>query len=128
MRRPIIKNMFREEHFTAGDRCELAEVLHPMRTALPYDSYSLSHAYVEAGGRTLPHRLIKASETYVILSGEAVIHIDEESVSLEAGSCAVVPPGAEQSIVNCGQKRLEFLCIVTPPWSAGDEEVFQAKA
>ena len=57
-----------------------------------------------------------------------MIHIDEESVSLEAGSCAVVPPGAEQSIVNRGQKRLEFLCIVTPPWSAGDEEVFQAKA
>lgn len=76
----------------------------------------------------MPHRLIKASETYVVLSGEAVIHIDGESVSLEAGSCAVVPPGAEQFIVNRGQKKLEFLCIVTPPWSAGDEEVFQAKA
>ncbi|MDO4560527.1 MAG: cupin domain-containing protein [bacterium] len=128
MDKVIVRNMLKEKHFTAGDRCELAEVLHPRNLALPYSSYSLAHAHIEAGGRTLPHRLVKSSETYVILSGKAVLHIDGESIVLEAGSCVAVPPGAEQFVVNGEEERLEFLCIVTPPWSAGDEEVFYTKA
>lgn len=53
---------------------------------------------------------------------------DGESIVLEAGSCVAVPAGAEQFVVNGEEERLEFLCIVTPPWSAGDEEVFHTKA
>lgn len=119
----IVKNIEMEKYFTAGDQCRLAEVFHPEKEPLPFDSYSLSHAYIDAFGRTLPHRLKNSSETYVVLSGEGMLFVDGESFALSADTCAVVPPGSVQYVENKGGAPLEFLCIVTPPWNADDEEI-----
>lgn len=117
------KNMYAEKHFTVCDLCSLAEVLHPDREELPYDSYSLSHAVLAAGGETLSHRLRSSSETYVILGGIGRLFIGGETVELKRGVCAVVPPAVLQHVKNDGETELEFLCLVTPPWRAEDEEI-----
>lgn len=117
----VVKNIYELKHFAAGDGCILAEAAHPLRDALPFGAYSLAHAYIEPCGRTVPHFLKTSAETYVVLSGTGILHAGGETAALRAGVCAAVPCGAEQYIVNDGDERLEFLCIVSPPWDAADE-------
>ena len=107
--------------FVAGDETLLREVLHPERdgAALPY---SLAHAALGPGKRSLPHRL-RGSEVYYFLRGRGKMHIDGESSDVRAAQVVYVPPGASQFVENTGDGELVFLCIVHPAWRAEDEEV-----
>lgn len=111
------------EHFTSGDGCDLAEVLHPANIKLPYDSFSVSHAKIYPNKKSLPHKLTKSTELYFIIDGAGKIFLDGEEEPLKRGRFVVIPPGTEQYVVNDGDAPLEFLCIVTPKWSAEDEEI-----
>ena len=107
--------------FVAGDETLLSEVLHPHRdqAALPY---SLAHAIISPGSRSLSHKL-RGSEVYYVLRGRGRIHIDGETGEVRAGQVVYVPPGATQFVENTGDEELAFLCIVAPAWRAEDEEV-----
>ncbi len=107
--------------FIAGDETTLREVLHPGRAgaAIPY---SLAHAALSPGRRSLSHRL-RGSEVYYILRGRGRIHVGGESSEVHEGNVVYVPPGATQFIENTGGEELAFLCIVDPAWRAEDEEV-----
>lgn len=120
-----VSRSYSEKHFTVCDGCQLAEIMHPYRLPLPFSSYSLSHATLAAGGKTLRHRLKTSSETYYILSGECAIFVGERKIKAERGTSVAVPAGAVQHVENNGGSELEFLCIVTPPWNAEDEEVLR---
>lgn len=119
----VVRDSRKIEHFTAGDTCSVAEVMHPVRKKLPFGSYSLAHATVAPHGRTAQHKLVKSSETYYILSGHAVLFVDGEEVELSAGRAVAIAPSAVQHIENESDEELEFLCIVTPPWSKDDEKI-----
>ncbi|MDQ5822701.1 MAG: cupin domain-containing protein [Chloroflexota bacterium] len=105
----------------AGDETLLREVLHPSLHGAPI-RYSLAHALLKPGGRSLPHRL-RGSEVYYILQGRGRIYIDGESSEVRAGQVIYVPPGATQFVENGDSSDLVFLCIVDPAWSADDEVV-----
>ncbi|MDQ3707139.1 MAG: cupin domain-containing protein [Chloroflexota bacterium] len=107
--------------FVAGDETLLREVLHPSVHGAPI-RYSIAHALLRPGGRSLPHRLV-GSEVYYILQGHGRIYIDDESSEVRAGQVVYVPPGATQFVENGGSSDLVFLCIVDPAWSAADEAV-----
>jgi mannose-6-phosphate isomerase-like protein (cupin superfamily) len=107
--------------FIAGDGTHLRELLHPDKAALVL-RYSLAHALVPPGEASQPHRL-KTSEVYYLLSGEGLMHIDQEAAPVRAGQAVYIPPGATQWIENTGPDNLTFLCIVDPAWRAEDEEV-----
>ena len=107
--------------FIAGDNCILREILHPDKDVLAL-RYSLAHAVVKPGDTTWIHRL-RTSEVYFILHGEGIMHIDDESAPVHAGSTVSIPPMARQSITNSGKTDLAFLCIVDPAWRKEDEEV-----
>jgi mannose-6-phosphate isomerase-like protein (cupin superfamily) len=107
--------------FVAGDETLLREVLHPSVHGAPI-RYSIAHALLNPGGRSLPHRL-RGSEVYYFLQGRGRIHIDGESSEVQAGQAVYVPPGATQFVENGGSNDLVFLCIVDPDWSADDEAV-----
>ncbi len=107
--------------FIAGDKTVLREVLHPDKMPVAV-RYSLAHATVLPGERSLPHRL-RTSEVYYILEGSGRMVIDGEEREVGPGSTVYIPPGAEQHISNTGAGDLKFLCIVDPAWRAEDEEV-----
>lgn len=109
--------------FQAGDNTWLREVLHPANDPLNL-SFSLAHAFLEVGESSLPHKLLSSSETYFILEGSGTIAIDGSLLSIGKGDTVYVEAGAVQFVQNVGNGRLAFLCIVSPPWSAKDEEVF----
>jgi mannose-6-phosphate isomerase-like protein (cupin superfamily) len=107
--------------FIAGDKTVLREVLHPDKMPVAV-RYSLAHAIVRPGEKSLPHRL-RTSEVYYVLEGSGVMVIDGEEREVGPGSTVYIPPGAEQHIRNTGAGDLKFLCIVDPAWRAEDEEV-----
>ena len=120
----MVKKITDSECFLAGDRSYLRELLHPKNDEVVVD-FSLAHAYVEVGEATLPHRLTESSETYFILEGNGEISIDGEIFSVEKYDTVYVRSGALQLVKNTGNSKLEFICIVSPPWSAATEEVGQ---
>jgi len=117
----FIRELRDSEEFIAGDNCALREIFNPDKDDLDL-RYSLAHAVVKPGDTTWEHRL-KTSEVYYILEGEGIMHINEESAPVRAGSTVYIPPMAKQCITNSGEKDLKFVCIVDPAWRKEDEEV-----
>jgi mannose-6-phosphate isomerase-like protein (cupin superfamily) len=117
----IIKSLENTSGFKAGDASFLKELLHPGKTPLDI-GYSLAHAEVGPGQKTLPHRL-KSAEVYYVLLGRGRMHVGSEQVDVEAGQAIYIPPGEVQFIENTGTMGLSFLCIVDPAWTPADEEI-----
>lgn len=109
--------------FIAGDKTIIQEFVHPKNDTVDV-SYSLAHAVVKVGEASEPHILKANSELYVILKGKGEIYIGEERAILRGGDTALVPKGVIQWIKNIGKTDLKFYVIVSPPWSAEEEEVF----
>ncbi len=122
----FVKHLRDCAEFIAGDGSVLREVFHPAKEQLKVN-YSLAYAKVLPGEKTLRHRLLKSGEVYYVIEGEGVMHIDSEQAHLTAGSSVYIPPQAVQYIENKSDKDLIFLCLVTPPWQAEDEEVLKKK-
>lgn len=119
----LIRDIKDTPSFTAGDRTHLGEILHPKNEPECKNRCSIAHAFLVPGEASLPHLLKTSSETYYVLSGEGVMHIDDESALVSAGQVVYIPPGAVQSLENTGKDDLVILAIVDPAWNAGDEEV-----
>lgn len=105
----------------AADRTRLCEVLHPERDGAPI-TYSIAHAILPPGQRSLPHALANR-EVYYILAGSGTMHIGDEAEPVVPGDAVFIPERAVQWIENTGETPLQFLCIVDPPWSEAAELV-----
>ena len=117
----MIRKITECPEFIAGDGSILRELLHPDKADIEL-RYSLAHAKVGIGKKTLPHKL-RTSEVYYILSGHGLMHINREERNVKAHCVIYIPPGSTQSIENTGKSELEFLCIVDPAWQKSDEIV-----
>ncbi len=114
----------RIHHMRVADNCLLAELFHPLRIGKDIQCrYSIAHAQVPVGVTTLPHRLIRSSEVYYILSGTGIMHIGDEHMEIGEGQLAYIPPGKVQWIENTGTRDLIFLAICDPLWREEDEVV-----
>jgi mannose-6-phosphate isomerase-like protein (cupin superfamily) len=110
--------------FVAGDGSLLREFLHPDKEPLAI-RYSLAHAIVPKGRRTVPHSL-RSCEVYYILSGRGRMHIDRQTHDVGPDCTVYIRPGATQWIENTGTSDLKFLCIVDPAWRKEDESIAQS--
>ena len=86
--------------------------------------FSLAEFTLKSGKKSLRHKL-KSSETYYILEGKGLLHVNEEDFEVERDDSVYVPPMSEQFIENVGTDDLRFLCIVDPAWKAEDEVVLE---
>jgi len=118
-----IKQLDNIQEIIAGDKCYLKEIFHPERDDVK-TGYSLAYAYIKAGGKTINHCL-KQSETYFIIAGEGIMHLNSESFEVRAGCSYYVPPDCSQWLENTSDKKLEFLVIVDPPWQKEDEKILE---
>lgn len=117
----IVKPLGTIAGFKAGDMSFIKQILHPAKEPLAV-GYSLAHAEVGPGERTLPHRL-RTTEVYDILEGRGLMRVGDDRAEVGPGDAVVIPPGEAQSIENIGTGALAFLCIVDPAWRAEDEEI-----
>ncbi len=109
------------EPITAGDGCHLRELLQPTLQPLGI-GYSLAHASIEPGGRTIDHWLAQ-SEVYYIIAGVGTMFLDDIGHAVQAGTYYYVPPRCRQWLRNDGDTRIEFLCIVDPSWTSDGETI-----
>ncbi len=116
----IHRNMHDAVEFLAGDHTLLRELLHPDKEGLALP-YSLAHARLEAGTASLPHRLQNSDELYFFLHGAGVLYLEKKPYPVKTGDAVLVPANCLQYLENTGVDQLTFLCIVSPPWSAGQE-------
>jgi mannose-6-phosphate isomerase-like protein (cupin superfamily) len=110
-----IKNLSQCTAIVANDLCELREVFHPEHDGWPV-GYSLAHAVVRPGERTLRHHLTGRSEVYYVLQGRGRMHVDAEECDVGPGDALLIPAGAVQYLENTGGEELIFLAIVEPAW------------
>ncbi len=116
----IKKNIQNIKPFTAGDDTLIREVLNPGNDGLAL-GYSLAYATLEPGQSSLPHILRSSTELYIIRKGRGRAYIGQEETEAQSGDVLFIPAGARQYIENTGEERLEFWCVVSPPWSKEDE-------
>lgn len=120
----LIRDLRDARYFTAGDGTTLCEWLHPAREEEHLQmGCSLAHAMLRPGEASRPHRLRTSSEIFVILAGKGSITVDEATAAVAAGQAVYVTPGAMQHLRNTGNEDLVFICLVSPPWRAEDEEL-----
>ena len=121
----LIRDLRNCQKIIAGDHTVLRELLHPDKTDLKL-RYSLAHAVVLPGRKSVPHQL-RTSEVYYILRGKGIMHINDEQARVAPGQAIYIPPNARQFITATGRTPLRFLCIVDPAWRKHDERVERAK-
>lgn len=120
--KPIIREIDKVEGFLAGDHTFIAEVLHP-KNSDPEIPYSIAYGFLEPGKSSLDHKL-KSQEVYIFLSGSGSMVIDESKFDIKTNHLVLVPKNSRQYVINEGEERLVFLCIVSPPWKEEDEEIY----
>ena len=120
----IVKKLEGLKKIEGLDKTVIRELLNPKHEdGLTSMNYSLAHAMLRPDTNSAPHRFFTASEVYYILKGTGLMHIDDETADVGPGDTIYIPPQAAQYIENTGDKDLEFLCIVYPPWQPDAEEL-----
>jgi len=118
-----IKSLLNSKKVIAGDGVHLRELVNAHNDAGFSGRYSLAEAILPVGLSSTPHRLT-TSELYFVISGQAIMHIDDEAEELKPGDAVDIPPNAVQWVDNSeGSEPFVFLCIVDPAWRAEDEEI-----
>ncbi len=89
-------------------------------------NYSMGHVTIPPGNATLPHRLVGTTELVYVLSGEAEIRCDNQTVTAREGATVLLPAGVLQSIAAAGDTDLSYITVIEPPFTdavevSGDE-------
>ena len=116
----LVKRITDCREFEANDGSFVKELLHRKNEDISFGC-SVAHARVPAGGKTAPHVLGERAEAYIVLEGEGIVHVGEESEKVGRGNIVYIPAGKVQWVENTGDSELVFLCIVDPAWSAEDD-------
>lgn len=120
----LIRRLHERDVITALDDTEVRELINPEHDLLDLVlTYSLAHAMLKPGEKSLPHRFHEASEVYYILKGHGIMHINDETAEVSPGDMIYIPPRAVQWIESEGPDNLEFLCVVDPAWKPDAEEL-----
>lgn len=120
----LIRDIKTANYFETTDKTTICELLHPHREEEEVKmDCSIACAILAPGEVSHPHRLKKSGEVYIIMQGKGIMHIDDEQALLEPGKAVYIPPGSMQFIKNVSEEELKFLCVVSPPWTAEDDEI-----
>lgn len=84
-------------------------------TSLENQDLSVHRGRIEVGGEIHPHPHEQHTETFYILSGEALCTLGDQQYPVMAGSCCVAPAGLQHGLKNTGAEPVELLALFTPP-------------
>ncbi len=117
----MVKKLDHVPTIIAGDLTKLKEILHPKNDEVDLP-YSLAFATLEVGESSLKHQL-SSTEVYHIIKGEGKAIVGEEQWDISSGDTFLVLPNTDQLVKNTGQTRLDFICMVSPPWEPAGETI-----
>jgi quercetin dioxygenase-like cupin family protein len=89
---------------------------------LQAENHSMIRLELEPGAvsPSVPHFHKQSEETYVILSGEAEITIDDQKIGLTAGDIAAAGIGETHQIKAMGDHTMVALAIMAPGFKPDD--------
>ncbi len=120
----IVKKVKNIPVITAGGGYMVKEVIHPKNDNIN-SGFSLAYIRLPQGKKTEPHILKSSSQAFYILKGKAILHIGKDKIEVSPGTAVYIAPGVVQWTENIGRGDFVFLCVVSPPWRASDEEVLK---
>ncbi len=74
----------------------------------------VSRYVIAAGERCTRHVHTGKAETWLIVAGSGVAHLDDRQVVVSEGDLLVTPPGTSHALDNTGAAPLVFVNIVSP--------------
>jgi mannose-6-phosphate isomerase-like protein (cupin superfamily) len=83
-------------------------------------SHSLAEITIRPGYASSPHFHKFSEESYLILSGEATIKIDDQIFTLKPGEAVLIEPREIHQISNQKDEDLLFIAVCVPAWSPAD--------
>lgn len=86
----------------------------------PARNQSLAEATVPPGRSTLAHYHRRSEELYLFTAGRGRLRVGDEEREVEAGDCAVIPPGEVHQLRNSGDVDLVLICACSPAYSRED--------
>ena len=113
-------------------RSEGSNALHNPRGELIYElvglpaalggstRHSVAEIVIPPGGSSSRHWHKVSEETYYILKGTGVLHVDLRSFPVSAGDVVWIEPGERHQIENPCDAELVFVAITAPPWRPDD--------
>lgn len=105
-------NRTNAEHYAWGDCCDGWHLVKE-------EQLSVIEEQMPPGTSEVRHFHKAAQQFFYVLSGEAVMQVEDRTVQLSPGSGVRVPPGALHQIKNASGLPVRFLVISQPP-SHGD--------
>jgi mannose-6-phosphate isomerase-like protein (cupin superfamily) len=90
------------------------------RVSAPAENQSLAEATIPVGGSTTEHYHRLTEELYLVTAGQGRLIIDGEERIINAGDCALVPPGSRHKVFNVGAEPLRILCACSPGYTDED--------
>lgn len=106
------------EPFVTLDGSEIREWAGPV--SAPARNQSLAEATIPPGGATTEHYHRVTEELYLVSEGTGRLVLDGEERVIQAGDCALIPPGARHKLFNVGEGPLRIVCACSPAYSDED--------
>ena len=100
------------EHYAWGEACDGWHLVRDV-------GLSVIEECMPPGTAEVRHHHGKAQQFFYVLSGKALIEVEEEMVELSSGDGVRVLPGSRHQIRNESNELVRFLVISQPP-SHGD--------
>lgn len=83
-------------------------------------SHSLAEITIPPGNSSSQHFHKFSEESYLILSGEATINLDNQVFTLSPGEAVLIEPKEIHQISNQADIDLVFIAVCVPAWSPDD--------
>jgi mannose-6-phosphate isomerase-like protein (cupin superfamily) len=100
----------------------VSTILHSERDASDTD-LTVTWVDVDPGASQVVHSH-DPEQVYVVVAGEGVMTLGEETRAVEAGDLIHVPPNTDHGIENTGTETLEYVSAATPAFDSADVEEF----
>ena len=84
------------------------------------ESHSLAEIRIVSGGSSFAHFHKISDESYLILSGQAKLVVDQHERTLNQGDAVLIKPQEVHQISNPFEEDLVFLAVCVPPADPGD--------
>jgi mannose-6-phosphate isomerase-like protein (cupin superfamily) len=104
--------------FITKDSSTIREIMAPQNSEI--ERQSLAEAQIEVGRETQAHYHPNTEEIYYILSGQALMAIEQDIREVGAGDAVAIVAGKQHQIRNTGTDTLTLLCCCVPAYTDAD--------
>ena len=105
--------------FIAEDLSLAKEFLGPRNS--PLKNLSIANITIPPGVRVKKHYHLESEETYHIIEGSGIMHLDGEDAPITKEQAVAIAPGQWHSIYNPNETDLVMCVTCSPPWSMEDQ-------